>query len=84
MDTLKRLDELIEDHETTLFDLAKKSNINYSTLHAAKRRGSQLSVDTIERVCAGLGILPFEFFMNDEDWTRIEEYVLQRSERHEH
>jgi len=83
MDTMMRLNELIEDHETTLFDLAKASNINYSTLHAAKRRGSQLSVDTIERICDGLGIRPFEFFMNDEDWERIEEYALQRRERHD-
>lgn len=67
MDTMKRLDELLADHETTLFDLAKASDINYSTLHTAKKRGSQLSVDTIERICAGLGIRPFEFFMNDED-----------------
>ena len=81
MDTMKRLDELLADHEMTLFDLAKACNINYSTLHAAKKRGSQLSIDTIERVCDGLGIRPFEFFMNDEDWDRIEEYVLQRRER---
>ena len=81
MNTMKRLDELLADYEATLFDLAKSSNINYSTLHAAKRRGSQLSVDTIERVCGGLGIRLFEFFMNDDDWERIEEYVLQRRAR---
>ena len=40
MDTMKRLDELLADHETTLFDLAKASDINYSTLHTAKKRGS--------------------------------------------
>lgn len=83
MDTMKRLEELLADHEITLFDLAKASDLNYSTLHAAKKRASQLSVDTIERVCAGLGIRPFEFFMNDEDWEMIEAYVLQRRNRHE-
>ena len=81
MDTMKRLDELLADHEMTLFDLAKASDITYSTLHTAKKRGSQLSIDTIERVCDGLGIRPFEFFMNDEDWKGIEEYVLQRRKR---
>ena len=40
MDTMKRLDELLADHETTLFDLAKASDINYSTLHTAKKRGT--------------------------------------------
>ena len=34
MDTMKRLDELLADHEMTLFDLAKACNINYSTFHA--------------------------------------------------
>ena len=28
MDTMKRLDELLADHEMTLFDLAKACNIN--------------------------------------------------------
>lgn len=83
MDTMKRLEEFLADHEISLFDLAKASNLNYSTLHAAKQRGSQLSVNTIERVCIGLGIRPFEFFMNDEDWEMIEAYVLQRKNRHE-
>ena len=81
MDTMKRLDELLADHEMTLFDLAKACNINYSTFHAAKKRGGQLSIDTIECICDGLGIRPFEFFMNDEDWKGIEEYVLQRRKR---
>lgn len=83
MDTMKRLEALLVDHEISLFDLAKASNLNYSTLHAAKKRGSQLSVDTIERICQGIGIRPFEFFMNDEDWKMIETYVLQRRNRHE-
>lgn len=80
MDTLKRLDELLLDHDMTLFNLAKLSGINYSTLHAAVKRGSQLSVNTIVKICVGLGIRPFEFFMSEEDWKMIETYALQRNQ----
>ena len=42
--------------------LAKKCGISYSTIQTTARRGGQLSVETIERICLGLGITLKDFF----------------------
>ena len=41
---------------------AKKCGISYSTIQTTARRGGQLSVETIERICLGLGITLKDFF----------------------
>lgn len=71
MDTLKRLNELLAEHSTSLPSLAKRSGVNCSTLYTAIARGSQLSVDTIERLCEGLGINLYEYFMSTKDWDAL-------------
>ncbi len=65
MDTLKRLTELIDEREITLFKLATMSGIPYPTLRNCETRGGQLSVDTIEKLCCGLGITLSEFFATE-------------------
>lgn len=54
--------ELAAQKEMSLKKLAEVSDVPYSTLKNAKMRGTQLSVDTIERICIGLGITMSEFF----------------------
>ena len=81
MDSLARLNELLAERSMSLFALAKASGIHYSTFDAAKRRSGQLSIDTIERVCDTLQIPVYEFFMTDEDWEGIEEYVMMKCRR---
>ena len=81
MDSLARLNDLLDEHDMSLFALAKASGIHYSTFDGAKRRNGQLSIDTIERICDTLQIPIYEFFMTDEDWDGIEKYVLMRSSR---
>ena len=65
MDTYGRLMELLDERGLTLYQTAKLSNLSRSTLTNARDRGGQLSVDTIERVCKGLGITLGEFFTED-------------------
>lgn len=71
MNTLERLDELLESHNLTLYNLAKMSGVSYSTLTSTKSRGGQLSLDTIERICGALGLRPYEFFMTQEDRANL-------------
>ena len=63
MDTYKRLNELLEERDLSLYQAAKLSHLSRSTLTNARDRGGQLSVDTIERVCEGLGLTLAEFFV---------------------
>ena len=66
MDTMKRVNELIEERNMSLYRLAKSCDISYSTLKNTIQRNGQLTVDTIERICQGLGIPMYEFFMDQE------------------
>ena len=62
MNTLKRVIELAEERDLTLYKLAMLCDVSYSTLKNTQTRGGQLTVDTIERICLGLNISMAEFF----------------------
>lgn len=51
MDTIKRVQDLMQARDMNLCVLAKKCGISYSTIQTTARRGGQLSVETIERIC---------------------------------
>ena len=54
--------DLMQARDMNLCVLAKKCGISYSTIQTTARRGGQLSVETIERICLGLGITLKDFF----------------------
>ena len=63
MNTIERAKELSQEHGlATLFKLAEHCGISYCTLRNTERRNGQLQVETIERICQGLGITMSEFF----------------------
>ena len=62
VDTIKRVQDLMQARDMNLCVLAKKCGISYSTIQTTARRGDQLSVETIERICLGLGITLKDFF----------------------
>ncbi len=74
MNTIRRLYELMQERNLSLNKLATLSGIKYSTLQMAVRRGGQLSIDTIERICAGLDI-PLVSFFDVEEVQKASETV---------
>ena len=64
MNTIDRVIELSKARNINLHQLAQLSEIPYSTLKSAQVRRCQLSVDTIECICSGLGITLSDFFAN--------------------
>lgn len=62
MNTIERVKELANERNLTLCGLAQLCDIPQSTLKNTARRGGQLSLDTIERICDGIGISLSEFF----------------------
>ena len=62
MNTVERTKELARTRGLTLSQLAALCSISYTTLKSAERRHSQLSVDTIELICAGLHMPMSDFF----------------------
>lgn len=62
MNTISRVQELADERGLTLCQLSKICDLSESTIRAAKKRGNQLSVDTIERIFEALDISLSEFF----------------------
>lgn len=62
MDTVQRVHDLLAEKGLSLYRLSQLSGVPLSTLTSTERRGGQLTVDTIERICAALGITMGEFF----------------------
>ena len=62
MNTITRVYELLDDRALSLTKLAEMSGVAYSTIKMAESRNTQLSVDTIERICEALGISLSAFF----------------------
>lgn len=65
MNTVDRAIQLAKHKGISLLQLSLTSGINYSTLASAKRRNTQLSVDTIQRLCDSLSISLKDFFDDD-------------------
>ncbi len=59
---LKRVTQLREERDWSLYRLAKESNLSYSTLSNTFHRDNVPSVPTLMRICEGLGITLSEFF----------------------
>lgn len=66
MNTIERAKELANERNLTLFKLAKLCGISPSIFTNCERRGGQLTVDTIERLCMGINISMSEFFAAKE------------------
>ena len=62
MNTITRVQELADERGLTLCQLSKICDLSEATIRIAKKRGNQLSVDTIERICEALNMTLSEFF----------------------
>ena len=72
MNTITRVYELLDDRALSLTKLAEMSGVAYSTIKMAESRNTQLSVDTIERICNALGITLSEFFAEPKAGYKFE------------
>ena len=64
MNTIAIVRELADERSLTFFKLSQMCDVSHSTLKNSERRGGQLSVDTIERICDGLGSAILDFVEN--------------------
>lgn len=59
---LKKITQLLDEHNWTLYRLAKEAKLSYSTLSNTFHRNNVPSVATLLRVCKGFDITMSEFF----------------------
>ena len=67
MDTIQRVRELANERNLTLSKLAELCNLPQSIIKNTARRKGQLSVETLEQICRGLGISWSEFFAKEDE-----------------
>jgi len=61
-----RIKELCEERGFSYYELAKRSDIPYSTLNTMILKENQPSLSTVRKLCKGFGITLLQFF-NTED-----------------
>lgn len=66
---LKKITQLLDEHNWTLYRLAKEAKVSYSTLNNTFHRNNVPSVATLLRICKGFDITMSEFF--DEGGTKF-------------
>ncbi|MGM9601468.1 MAG: helix-turn-helix domain-containing protein [Faecousia sp.] len=69
MNTVKRVRELAEERNLTLFGLTQLCGFSRGVFSNCEKRDGQLNLDTIERVCDVLGITLAEFFTESSPAT---------------
>lgn len=67
MDVLERIRTLCRERNYSYYELAKRSGIPHSTLNTLLLKGTQPSLPTLRRLCAGLGITLQQFFSDEEN-----------------
>ena len=61
-DVNARIKQLCEERNITYYELAKRSDIPYSTLSTMLHKSNQPSLITLRKICDGLGITLSHFF----------------------
>ena len=62
INTVQRVYELMEARNLNEYQLCRLSGISFSTIKNTEKRGGQLTVDTLYRLCEALGISMSDFF----------------------
>lgn len=62
----QRIKQLCEERSISYYELAKRSEIPYSTLNTMILKENQPSLSTLRKICNGFGITLLHFF-NTED-----------------
>ncbi len=55
----------------TIYQLERASGVSHCAIQNAEKRGGQLTVDTIYRICQVLGISMSEFFGESAEFDEI-------------
>jgi len=71
---LKKVTELRNKRDWSLYRLAKEAGISYSTLNNSFHRNNVPSVSTLMRICDGFGITLSEFF--DESGSELKQLTV--------
>ena len=78
-ETLKKINELMEERDWSYYRLAKEADIPYSSLNSLFLKNNQPTISTLEKICAGFHISLSEFFSSKTPY-RSETYRFSKDE----
>ena len=67
----KRISEMCEDRKWSIYTLAEKTDIPYSTLNSFINRDTPPKIETLERICEAFGISLAQFFVEDGEQFEV-------------
>lgn len=73
--TLKKIMDLLEERQWTIYRLAKESGIPYSSLNSLFQKNNQPTISTLEKICSGFHITMCEFFSDDTPYREKTEAI---------
>ena len=63
----KKILKICEDRKWSLYTLAEKTDIPYSTLNSSINRDAPPKIDTLERICEAFGMTLAQFFAEESE-----------------
>lgn len=72
-DTIQRIKDLCEERNYSYYELAKRSDIPYSTLNTMILKSNSPTLPTLTKLCRGFGITLLQFFDTDYSGTNLTE-----------
>lgn len=63
---IERIEELCEQKKLSRYRLSQKSGISQSSISTLMNRKSMPTIQTLEKICGGIGITLAQFFAKDE------------------
>ena len=62
----KKISDMCDERKWSLYMLAEKAEVPYSSLNSSINRDAPPKIDMLERICEAFGITLAQFFMDDE------------------
>ena len=81
MNTLKRIKELLDERNWSMYKLSKASGVSQSTLSNMFNRNNDPSISTLEDICHGFGITLSQFFANDNELVSLDKEQKEMLEK---
>ena len=73
----QRIEDLKQKKRITAYALAAKAGINQSALSNIQKKGTLPTLETLQKICNGLGVTMSQFFADEYDRPVLTEYQIR-------
>lgn len=77
VNAVERIEELCKKYGYSYYELAKRSNLTYSTLNTMILKKNSPSLGTLVKICDGFGITLAQFFNDSQIYKQLTDNQMQ-------